>query len=216
MCALWGRRNSDVSHSYYSLWALPSAAAILARTRPLWFGSCACGLPWEHRVGSEGRCKRLCAAQRIMPRTASPNYARSTGPEKRSPFFSCSVSGRHLKTWPSCRSLNRARIYRSLNFFRFRGSSLLHTRNELRLAARNGRCHCPQAGYDMCGTLISPYWKSVFMDDDLDPNFNPFLEAHPTLYDVSVVLGSQPLCDDALPPPPNIHRACRRFSQGLR
>jgi hypothetical protein len=37
------------------------------------------------------------------------------------------------------------------------------------------------------------------MDDDLDPNFNPFLEAHPTLYDVSVVLGSQHLCDDALP-----------------
>jgi hypothetical protein len=35
--------------------------------------------------------------------------------------------------------------------------------------------------------------------DSLDPNFNPFLEAHPTLYDVSVVLASQPLRDDALP-----------------
>ncbi|KAJ7735971.1 hypothetical protein B0H16DRAFT_1892117 [Mycena metata] len=32
-----------------------------------------------------------------------------------------------------------------------------------------------------------------------NPDFNPFLEAHPTLYDVSVVLGSQPLRDDALP-----------------
>ncbi|KAJ7197778.1 hypothetical protein GGX14DRAFT_470874 [Mycena pura] len=32
-----------------------------------------------------------------------------------------------------------------------------------------------------------------------DPDFTPFLEAHPTLYDVSVILGSQPLCDDALP-----------------
>ncbi|KAJ7808996.1 hypothetical protein B0H14DRAFT_1503828 [Mycena olivaceomarginata] len=86
-----------------------------------------------------------------MPRTASPNCASSTGPEKRSPFCPCSVNGRHLKTWPSYRSLNRARIYRSLNFFRFRSSSLSHTRSELRLAARNGSTHCPQAGYDMCG-----------------------------------------------------------------
>ncbi|KAJ7505740.1 hypothetical protein B0H11DRAFT_1975929, partial [Mycena galericulata] len=40
----------------------------------------------------------------------------------------------------------------------------------------------------------------VFLwDENLGPDFNPFLEAHPTLYDVSVVLGSQPLCDDALP-----------------
>jgi hypothetical protein len=36
-------------------------------------------------------------------------------------------------------------------------------------------------------------------DDSPDPDFNPFLEAHPTLYDVSVGLGSRPLCDDALP-----------------
>ncbi|KAF7348627.1 hypothetical protein MVEN_01380700 [Mycena venus] len=40
----------------------------------------------------------------------------------------------------------------------------------------------------------------VFLwDDSPDPDFNRFLEAHPTLYDVSIVLGSQPLCDDALP-----------------
>ncbi|KAJ7455400.1 hypothetical protein FB451DRAFT_1407725 [Mycena latifolia] len=40
----------------------------------------------------------------------------------------------------------------------------------------------------------------VFLwDDSSDPDFNPFLEAHPTLCDVSVVLGSQPLSDDALP-----------------
>ncbi|KAF7328131.1 hypothetical protein MVEN_02570100 [Mycena venus] len=41
--------------------------------------------------------------------------------------------------------------------------------------------------------------KVDLWDDSLDPNFKPFLEAHPTLYDVSVILGSQPLCDDALP-----------------
>ncbi|KAJ7683197.1 hypothetical protein B0H17DRAFT_41269 [Mycena rosella] len=40
----------------------------------------------------------------------------------------------------------------------------------------------------------------VFLwDDSPGPDFNPFLEAHPTLYEVSVVLGSQSLCDDALP-----------------
>jgi hypothetical protein len=39
----------------------------------------------------------------------------------------------------------------------------------------------------------------LLWDEGLGPNFNPFLEAHPTLYDVAVVLGSQPLCDDALP-----------------
>jgi hypothetical protein len=40
----------------------------------------------------------------------------------------------------------------------------------------------------------------VFLwDHSPDPDFTPFLEAHPTLYDVSVVLGNQPLCDDALP-----------------
>ncbi|KAJ7504198.1 hypothetical protein B0H11DRAFT_1981186, partial [Mycena galericulata] len=41
--------------------------------------------------------------------------------------------------------------------------------------------------------------KVLLWDDNLNPNFNPFLEAHPTLYDVSLVLGSQPLCDDSLP-----------------
>ncbi|KAJ7504197.1 hypothetical protein B0H11DRAFT_507422 [Mycena galericulata] len=40
----------------------------------------------------------------------------------------------------------------------------------------------------------------VFLwDDNLDPDFNPFLEAHPTLCDVSVVLGNHTLSDDALP-----------------
>ncbi|KAJ6540997.1 hypothetical protein DFH09DRAFT_1174895 [Mycena vulgaris] len=39
----------------------------------------------------------------------------------------------------------------------------------------------------------------ILWDDSPDPDFNPFIEAHPTLYDVSVVLGNQPLCDDALP-----------------
>ncbi|KAJ6553479.1 hypothetical protein DFH09DRAFT_1166729, partial [Mycena vulgaris] len=41
--------------------------------------------------------------------------------------------------------------------------------------------------------------KVFLWDDSPDPDFNPFLEAHPSLYDVSFVLGSQPLCDDALP-----------------
>ncbi|KAJ7509908.1 hypothetical protein B0H11DRAFT_1961484, partial [Mycena galericulata] len=41
--------------------------------------------------------------------------------------------------------------------------------------------------------------KVLLWDDNLNPDFNPFLEAHPTLYNVSVVLGSQPLCDDSLP-----------------
>jgi hypothetical protein len=103
-----------IPHSYYALWSLQSADASSARTRPLWFGSCAYGVPWECRVGSKGRCKKLYAAQRIMPRTASPNCGRSTGTQVRSPFSPCSVNGRHSKTWPSCRSLGRARIYRSL------------------------------------------------------------------------------------------------------
>ncbi|KAF8180304.1 hypothetical protein K438DRAFT_1842261 [Mycena galopus ATCC 62051] len=41
--------------------------------------------------------------------------------------------------------------------------------------------------------------KVFLWDDSLDPDFNPFLEAHPTLYNVSVVLGSRPLRDDTLP-----------------
>ncbi|KAF8148992.1 hypothetical protein K438DRAFT_1779485 [Mycena galopus ATCC 62051] len=36
-------------------------------------------------------------------------------------------------------------------------------------------------------------------DDNPDPDFNTFLEAHPTLYNVSVALGGRLLCDDALP-----------------
>ncbi|KAF8180310.1 hypothetical protein K438DRAFT_2021418 [Mycena galopus ATCC 62051] len=41
--------------------------------------------------------------------------------------------------------------------------------------------------------------KVFLWDDSPDPDFSPFLEAHPTLYNVSVVLGSRPLRDDALP-----------------
>ncbi|KAJ7735957.1 hypothetical protein B0H16DRAFT_125553 [Mycena metata] len=40
----------------------------------------------------------------------------------------------------------------------------------------------------------------VFLRDDFPgPTFNAFLEAHPTLYEVSVVLDSRPLRDNALP-----------------
>ncbi|KAJ6527728.1 hypothetical protein B0H19DRAFT_1083819 [Mycena capillaripes] len=39
----------------------------------------------------------------------------------------------------------------------------------------------------------------VFLwDDSPDPDFNPFLKAHPTLYNVSTVSGRQPLCDPLL------------------